>query len=126
MILLPLLSLATLGITELPPQELQPGRCVTFLWTRTEVPKRIAMVDETNRTLRLARSGAGRGKQLMDIAQSAPGVFAGNGYTVTVSLDFSDRQGLANGSLVDAGSLRVETPGQDGEVVPVGGIRACQ
>lgn len=121
MIALLLLTAAPiLGLTELPAQKLPPGRCVTFLWTRTETPVRLAMVDEAAQTMRL-----NKGKQMMDIARVGPGRYAGHGYDITVTLEYSDRRGLANGSVVDAGAMRIEMQGQDAMVLPVGGMRAC-
>lgn len=121
MILLSLLAPALLGLSELPPQKLVRGRCVTFLWTRTETPVRIAMVDEMARTMRL-----NRGRQMVDIAQQAPNFYAGHGYMVTLTLGFTEREGLAGGTLVDGGVMRIEVPSGEAVVVPVGGMRACQ
>lgn len=121
MILLSILMPAALGLTELPPQKLLPGRCVAFLWTRSETPTRLAMIDENARTLRMAR-----GKQILDLPRVNPGVYAGHGMTVTINLEFAERQGLTNGALVEAGVMRFEVPGQESLSLPVGGMRACQ
>jgi hypothetical protein len=118
--LLLLAGASILGLTELPTQKLVPGRCVTFLWTRTETPVRLAMVDEGAQTIRL-----NKGRQMVDIAKAGPGRYGGHGYDITLSLDYVDRRGLANGSVVETGSMRIETPGQDALVLPVGGMRAC-
>lgn len=115
-----LTAVSIMGLTELPAQKLAAGRCVTFLWTRTETPVRIAMLDEAAQTMRL-----NKGKQMMDIARIAPSRYAGYGYDITVTLEYSDRRGLANGSVVDAGAMRIEMQGQDAMVLPVGGMRAC-
>ncbi len=121
MMIVALMAPALMGLTELPPQRLVPGRCVTFLWTRTEAPVRLAMLDETAQTMRLRR-----GRQMFDIAQQSPGFFAGHGYRVTVSLDFGERQQIVGGNIVESGAMRIELDGGEGLVVPVGGMRACQ
>jgi len=120
-ILLSILMPVALGLTELPPQKLAPGRCVAFLWTRSETPVRLAMIDESAQILRMAR-----GRQTLDMARVSPGIYAGHGMTVTVNLQFAERQGLTNGALIDAGVMRFDVAGQDSISLPVGGMRACQ
>lgn len=122
MMLIAAAAATLLGLTELPAQTLPAGRCYTFLWTRTAAPVRIAMLDETAQTLRL-----NKGKQMMDIARIGPGTFGGHGYIITLNLDFADQPAFANGTLIDAGSMRVElrAPGQESLAIPVGGIRSC-
>jgi hypothetical protein len=120
------LAVALLGLTELPPQPAAPGRCRTFLWTRTEAPVRIAMIDESSQTMRLQK-GTGRGKQMFDIAQVAPGQFGGEGYKVSVQLQFASGNQIQNGAIIESGSMRIEETSGAGDtiVVPVGGMRGC-
>ena len=122
MIGLGILAASLLGLTELPPQAAAPGRCRIFLWTRTEAPIRIAMIDETSQTMRMRK-----GKQMFDIAQFAPGEFGGHGYRVSVRLEFAPGNQIQNGAIIESGSMRVEqtTPGGEAMVVPVGGIKGC-
>lgn len=116
---------ALLGLTELPPQAAAPGRCRTFLWTRTAAPVRIAMIDESSQIMRLQK-GTGRGRQMFDIAQYAPGEFGGHGYRVSVRLDFASNAQIQNGAVIDSGSMRIEAAeGGEAIVVPVGGMRGC-
>lgn len=126
MIGLGILAASLLGLTELPPQAAAPGRCRIFLWTRTEAPIRIAMIDETSQTMRMQK-GTGRGKQMFDIAKFAPGEFGGHGYKVAVRLEFASGSQIQNGAVIESGSMRIEqtTPGGDAIVVPVGGMRGC-
>ncbi len=126
MIGLTLLATALMGLTELPPQPAAPGRCRTFLWTRTEAPIRIAMIDETSQTMRMQK-GTGRGKQMFDIAQFAPGQFGGHGYKVSVRLEFATGGQIQNGAIIESGSMRIEQTdgGAEAIVVPVGGMRGC-
>jgi hypothetical protein len=115
-----------LGLADLPPQPAAPGRCRIFLWAKTEMPFRIAMVDESAQTLRLRK-----GKQMFDIAQFAPGEFGGHGYRVALRLEFASGGQIRNGQLISSGSMRIEqlnaSGGSAGESisVPVGGMRAC-
>jgi hypothetical protein len=120
------LAASLLGLTELPPQAAAPGRCRVFLWTRTEAPIRIAMIDESSQTMRMQK-GTGRGKQMFDIAQFAPGQFGGHGYQVSVRLEFSTNNQIQNGAVIESGSMRIEQTGGTGDsvVVPVGGMRGC-
>ena len=122
MIGLSIVAASLLGLTELPPQAAAPGRCRTFLWTRTEAPIRIAMIDETSQTMRMRK-----GKQMFDIAQFAPGQFGGHGYKVSVRLEFASSGQIQNGAIIESGSMRIEqtTPGGEAIVVPVGGMRGC-
>lgn len=122
MIGLTVVAASLLGLTELPPQAAAPGRCRVFLWTRTEAPIRIAMIDETSQTMRMRK-----GKQMFDIAQFAPGEFGGHGYKVSVRLEFASGGQIQNGAIIESGSMRIEqtTPGGEAIVVPVGGMRGC-
>lgn len=122
MIALAVLATSLLGLTELPPQQAAPGRCRTFLWTRTEAPIRIAMIDETSQTMRMRK-----GKQMFDIAQFAPGQFGGHGYKVSVRLEFASGGQIQNGAIIESGSMRIEQTDGSSEtiVVPVGGMRGC-
>lgn len=126
MIGLGMLAASLLGLTELPPQPPAPGRCRTFLWTRTEAPIRIAMIDETSQTMRMQK-GTGRSRQMFDIAQFAPGEFGGHGYKVAVRLEFASGSQIQNGAIIESGSMRIEATGGSAEavVVPVGGMRGC-
>jgi len=114
------LSQATLPLSELPTQKLSPGRCVTFLWTRTEPPLRIAMTDETARTLRVVHAG-----KLLDLAATGPMSYASSQLAISLDLDIQEREGMTDGAIINQGSLRLDEPGKDSIVVPVGGIRAC-
>jgi hypothetical protein len=122
MMLFGMLAAGLLGLSELPPQAAAPGRCRTFLWTRTETPVRIAMIDETSQTMRMRK-----GKQMFDIAQFAPGEYGGHGYKVSVRLEFARGGQIQNGAIIESGSMRIEqtTPGGEAIVLPVGGMRGC-
>ncbi len=117
-----LATTALLGLTELPPQPPAPGHCRTFLWLKQEPPFRIAMIDDSARTMRMQRD-----RQMFDMAESQPGRYEGHGYRVTVSLQFSTSDAVTDGAIVDSGSIRIEETRADAEALsfPVGGLRAC-
>lgn len=123
MMLLAVLSLAPLALdlAELPQQTLEPGRCVTFLWTRTEPPRRVAMADETARTLRIVQGG-----KPVDLPATGEASYGGAALSITLDLDISQRGGVTDGAIIEQGAMRVEAAGRDSVVVPVGGIRACR
>lgn len=121
MIIISALAAGLLGLTDLPPQPYEKGRCRTFLWTRSEAPVRLAMIDEQTRTIRLRR-----GKQMFDIAMTGPNQYAGHGYRITLTLEYGKPGDIQNGSMVESGAMRIEQiAGGESMVVPVGGMRAC-
>ncbi len=120
MIALSMLAASVLGLTELPPQKQVPGRCLIFLWTKAEIPLRIAMIDETAKTMRMRK-----GKQMFDIASYAPDQYGGHGYQVTVHLEFDQGNSIQYGNLIRSGSMRIEQLGGETMSIPVGGMRAC-
>jgi hypothetical protein len=73
------------------------------------------------------QKGTGRGKQMFDIAQFAPGQFGGHGYKVAVRLEFASGGQIQNGAVIESGSMRIEQTDGSSEaiVVPVGGMRGC-
>jgi hypothetical protein len=126
MILLALLAQAAASMpladfAELPPQKLSGSGCVIFLWTKGKPPRRIAMADETARTLLVQYRG-----RPLQLASTGPTSYASTSLSITLDLDIVGREGLSEGALISQGSMRVEEPGKDSSVVPVGGIRGCQ
>ncbi len=113
-------SAAALPLGELPQQKLVPGQCVIFLWTRSEPPRRIAMADETARTLRIVYAG-----KPLDLAATGPFSYANAQVDIRLDLDIQERDGMTDGAIINQGALRLDRAGKDSLVVPVGGIRAC-
>jgi hypothetical protein len=118
MIALFLASAVTLA--ELPPQPFPAGSgCAIFLWTRTEPPKRIAMLAERTAVLRIMP-----GKAPVDLARTAePGVYANQSLRVTLDIAILPDAALAGGDVV-GGAVRLEAGGEE-QIMPVGGLRAC-
>ncbi|MCG2842729.1 hypothetical protein L6Q21_17270 [Sandaracinobacter sp. RS1-74] len=127
MSILALLAASVMGLTELPPQKPVPGRCLVFIWVKSNPPLRLAMIDETAKTMRLRK-----GKQMFDISEIAPGQYGGHGYRTTMVLSFAPSPGITNGAIIESGSMRIEQVAPNGapagEIMtfPVGGMRACQ
>lgn len=111
------LAASALNLGELPPQRLEPGRCVTFLWARTNPPRRVAMLTEAPRSLRVVHN-----RRVVDLPPGAEFTsFASADLIITLTVELTERAG---GSVAE-GALRLEEPGQDAIVVPVAGLRTC-
>jgi hypothetical protein len=112
------LAASAFNLGELPAQKLEPGRCVTFLWARTNPPRRVAMLSEAPQSLRVFHN-----RRVVDLPPAAEFLsFASTELIITLSLELTER----GGGTVSEGALRLEEPGRDVIVVPVAGIRACQ
>lgn len=121
MMLLAMLAAGAFGLGELPAQQMAPGQCLTFLWTRTDPPLRIAMIDETARVIRLQRNG-----RVVDALRIGPGTYGLGDLTLRLDLDLESRQGLKDGNIVTGGTITVEQDGTDSVVMSVAGIRGCR
>ncbi|MFA7440037.1 MAG: hypothetical protein WCZ66_03615 [Sphingomonadaceae bacterium] len=110
-----------LPLEELPQQKLESGRCVAFLWTRTTPPLRVAMIDEATSSLRIRKDSKQR-----DLPHSQPGYYRASDISIRVDLDFAPGSTIPNGEIIRQGAIRIEQPGKDTLVMPVGGVRACQ
>lgn len=115
------LSIATLGLSDLPQQKLEPGRCVSMLWSKAQPPMRIAMVDERAQTLLLRRN-----RKDVLLPATGPTSYAGDGLTVTIDLSFRPSQGITDGAVIDTGSMEIADASGEALILPVGGIRACR
>lgn len=121
MIISLLLASIAADLTELPTQKLEPGSCATFLWTRTEPPKRIAMIDERNGSLRIQE-----GKKPRTLPQAGPSTYSDATVSITLDLDIERNPNLTDGALVQAGAMRIDRPDGSSDILSVGGIRGCR
>lgn len=122
----------TLPLEALPTQTLSRGQCALFLWARTTPPRRVfmALQDPTVARIRMG----GRTIDLPRVAAEGEAAYghyplqsyAGEGLTLTVTIQMDARSGLVGGAVVPAGSL--EFKGKDGweTVIPVAGMVGCQ
>ena len=115
------LSVASLGLSDLPQQKLEPGQCVTMLWSRGQPPMRIAMVDDKAQTLRLRRN-----RKDVLLAATGPTSYAGDGLTIALDLSFRKTEGITDGAVIDSGSMEITDAAGEALILPVGGMRACR
>ncbi len=115
------LSVASLGLQDLPQQKIAPGQCVIMLWSKAQPPLRIAMIDEQRQTLLLQRN-----RRAVTLAASGPSHYSGDGLSIGVDLVFRDGAAVSNGAIIDSGSIDITAADGETLVLPVGGIRACQ
>ncbi|WP_448585954.1 hypothetical protein [Thermaurantiacus sp.] len=112
---------SAVALAELPPQPFPPGMgCAIFLWTRTEPPKRIAMLAERPAVLRVMP-----GRAPVDLPRGAePGSYTNGKLKVTLDIAILPEAGFG-GSDVVGGAMRVETADGEEQILAVGGLRAC-
>ena len=115
------LSVATLGLSDLPPQKLEAGQCVTMLWSKGQPPIRIAMVDEKAQALQLQRN-----RRTVSLPATGPASYAGEGLAVTLDLSFRQTDAISNGAVVETGSMEITDASGEALILPVGGMRACR
>lgn len=121
MMLLAMLAAGAFELGELPPQRMAAGQCLTFLWTRTQPPVRIAMIDEAARAVKVQRAG-----RVEEAPRIRPGTYQLGDITLRLDLDLESRQGLKDGNIVSSGTVTLEQAGADSVVMPVAGIRGCR
>lgn len=107
-------------LAELPPQPMAPGQCLTFLWSRTEPPRRVAMIDERAGILRIMHDG-----KPLDLARTAPGAYAAGPLQARVDLQLQTHPDVTDARIVEQGTLRLEAPGEDMLLLSVGGLSGC-
>lgn len=115
------LALIAADLHELPTQKLEKGSCATFLWTKTEPPRRIAMIDEKNGTLRIREK-----KKDRTLSQTGGRTYGDDTITIALDLDIEQNPALTDGALVQAGAMRIDRPDGSSDILAVGGIRGCR
>ena len=119
------------AIDTLPRQELPATGCAAYLWSAGATHALVAMASASPATLRLVLDG----KQI-DLPRAgeegagALGFAASTRYRLgevaaTLDLSVETNAALAGGARVPAATLRVDTPGRDGVVMPVAGLIGC-
>jgi hypothetical protein len=116
---------------DLPRQALPARGCAAYLWTAGDTHRFVALAGADPASLRLSIDGAVA--DLPRIGQEGGttfGLAATTRYglrdiSVTLDLTIESRPGLSGGAAVPSGTLRLERPGRDGVVVPVGGLVGC-
>lgn len=126
------LAEGTNPIGTLPPQKLKQGTCGLFLWARkvdanlvffgygAQGGARMILNGEPVDLTRTAANGAAL------YGQYARQIYAHEGRTISLNLEFEQRSEVADGAIVRKGRLRFEDETGWAYVVPVGGLVACQ
>ncbi len=116
-------------LAELPPQELERGRCALFLWDRAS-GRRIAMLGNAPAILRVIIDG--RSTDLPLDRSDGPAVmgFATSGRYRSAARVFETRlviePATAGGAMVRDGSLTITSADGSAVVTPVAGIAGCR
>jgi hypothetical protein len=114
------------------PQELPPGRCGLFLWSRDAQPA-LVMVAYANPTEARVRTN-GRNRYLRRTAFAKELVyghferqtFTDGRLTFDVELTFDTARELRSGAVVKSGVIRSRDGARWEAITPVGGLVACQ
>jgi hypothetical protein len=117
-------------LTELPPQQLEPGRCALFLWDKAS-RQRIAMLSASPTAALRARIDG----QLTDLPQASASGSAVMGFAPNARYRSATRQldvamtilpTGSGGAVVRDGSLTITEADGSAIVVPVAGILGCR
>lgn len=124
-------SVDGLPIGSIAKQQMPAKGCAAFLWSKTPSMALVAMVTADPAAIRLTIDG-----RTQDFARSAQNGLGGLGFPanseyqggdVTATLDMTITTGgdIANGAKVSDATLRIDRPGKDSVIVPVGGLIGC-
>jgi hypothetical protein len=117
-------------LSELPPQQLEPGRCALFLWDKAS-RQRIAMLSASPTASLRARIDG----QLTDLPQASASGSAVMGFAPTARYRSAARQldvaltilpTGSGGAVVRDGSLTITESDGSALVIPVAGILGCR
>lgn len=124
-----------LPIAVLPPQTLPAEGCAAYLFSTGKTRALVAMVNPGGAagggTLRLALDGPpadyARVRQTGDAGYGFASVTEYRGAEVTATLDLAirTRGDVTQGAIVEAATLRIDRPGKDTIVLPLGGLIGC-
>lgn len=123
-------SVDGLPIGALPQQELPAKGCSAFFWTGSSTRALVAVANADPAQLRLSIGGTIT--DLPRVGQEGAGGFGFSGKTeyrsgdvsATLDMTITTRADLKDGAAVSA-TLALDRPGQDGVVVPMGGLIGC-
>ncbi|MFQ3594723.1 MAG: hypothetical protein SNJ63_01255 [Sphingomonadaceae bacterium] len=122
MSLIVLATAAALALGELPPQAFPQGSgCAIFLWTRTEPPRRVAMLSEQRQTLKIRIANSDR--ELPRLPD--PGQYGDGQFTAALDIELEREPSFSNGAMV-SGVMRFEQAAGEEMALAVAGIRACR
>jgi hypothetical protein len=112
-------------------QALPARGCAAYMWNVAGTRQLVAMAGADPAQLRIAVDG--KVKDYARTSQSGAGGFGfaavteyrGGDVTATLDMTITTRGDLAQGATVMPASLRIERPGHDTVVLPVGGLIGC-
>jgi hypothetical protein len=112
-------------------QALPARGCAAYLWNVAGTRQLVAMAGADPAQLRIAIDGAT--KDYARTSQSGAGGFGfaaiteyrGGDVTATLDMTITTRGDIAQGATVIPASLRIDRPGHDTIVLPVGGLIGC-
>lgn len=120
-----------LPIGGIAKQALPAKGCAAYLWNVAGTRQLVAMAGADPALLRIAVDGVT--KDYARTSQSGAGGFGfsavteyhGGDVTATLDMTITTRGDIAQGAAVMPASLRIDRPGRDTVVVPVGGLIGC-
>ena len=112
-------------------QELPAAGCAAYLWSAAD-RKLVAMASADPARLRLALDG--KTVDLPRLGQHGDGGFGlaattdyrGGDVAATLDLTIASRGDLKDGATVPQATLRIEQPGRDVLILPLGGLIGCK
>ena len=118
--------LAAIGQQKLPAKG-----CAAYLWNVDGNRQMVAMAVADPAQIRIAIDGKPTDFALS--TQTAPigfgfggvGIYRGGDVTATLDMAIATRADISAGATVTAATLRIDRPGRDTIVVPVGGLIGC-
>lgn len=124
-------SVAGTPLSAIGRQDLPAKGCSAYLWSLGTERALVAMAVADPAQLRLAIDGTP--KDYARSLQSGEGGFGfagvttyrGGDVTATLDLTVATRADLTKGASIPQATLRIERPGRDVVVVPVGGLIGC-
>jgi hypothetical protein len=124
-------SVDGLPIGAIPKQDLPAKGCAAFLWTRGPSHALVAMATADPAAIRMTIDG-----KVQDFAMTAQNGAGGYGFsatteykgadlTATLDMTIAESAEMKGGARVEDSTLRIDRPGRDSIVVPVGGLIGC-
>ncbi len=116
----------------LDAQELKPGQCALFLWSRSERPVFILFAPDNpakaaarvgGRVVQFDRKSTSGARVLGHFEKQA---FASGRYAFEIELAYDQERPVQDGALIDHGVLRSRDKKGNVTVVPVGGMIGCK
>lgn len=124
-------SIDGLPIGAIPRQQLPDQGCAVYLWSAGTTHALVAIVSADPAQLRFSLDGTVA--DYPRVAQNGTGGYGFSGLTtyqsgttkVTLDMTIETQDSIADGALVPRATLRLDRPGKDTVILPVGGMIGC-